>query len=110
MARYDFQVQGSAAEPYNVIIERKGQNLRAFCDCPAGVNGQYCKHRFLLLAGSNKGVVGGDTQAIPTLPELLSGTDVAAAMSDLEVIENQMAALKRRLSAAKKAVAVAMRN
>jgi uncharacterized Zn finger protein len=40
-----FLVQGSAEEPYKVTFRKKGNNLSAYCTCPAGENGQYCKHR-----------------------------------------------------------------
>ena len=106
--KYRFEVQGSAAEPYVVIIARDGNNLTAICDCPAGSNGQYCKHRFSLLEGSSKGVVGGDIEAIPSLPELLSGTDVEDAIFALKEVEAESAAIKKKLSSAKKAVAKAM--
>jgi uncharacterized Zn finger protein len=52
-----FIVQGSADEPYKVTFRRKGNNLSAYCTCPAGENGQYCKHRFRILAGCDDGIV-----------------------------------------------------
>ena len=110
MAVYRFEVQGSASEPYIVTIERRENNLRAYCTCPAGENGQYCKHRFSLLEGNSKGVVGGDIDAISTLPRLLQGTDVADALADLRDAEKKVAAAKKEESTAKRAVAAAMRS
>ena len=52
MERIDFLVQGSAFHPYEVkFLKRSEKNLSAYCTCPAGDNGQYCKHRFSILEG-----------------------------------------------------------
>ena len=108
--KYRFEVQGSVAEPYVVIIERSGSNLRATCDCAAGVNGLICKHRLSLFKGSDTGVVGGDRDKIGDLPALLSGTDVERAMQLLAVAEIAEAKAKKELSLAKQAVAKAMQS
>ncbi len=108
--KFQFEVKGSAPEPYNVRIERNGDNLTAYCDCPAGSNGMYCKHRFGLFRGLDKDVVGGDVDRIGDIPDLLVGTDVEEAMIALEQVEAEAAEIKKRLSAAKKAVAKAMHN
>ena len=108
--KYRFQVKGSAAEPYEIEIERVDDNLRASCTCPAGENGQYCKHRFSLFNGSASGVVGGDLESISALPNLVSGTDVEYAMIELTGAERELAIMKKQVSAAKKAVAKAMRT
>ncbi|MBY8974788.1 hypothetical protein KHP62_03145 [Rhodobacteraceae bacterium NNCM2] len=108
--KYRFEVKGSAPEPYVVIIERSGDNLAASCDCPAGSKGQYCKHRFSLLAGSEEGVIGGDRHAIASLPSLLEGTDVARAIAALAAAEKDLVAAKKRVSEAKKGIAAAMRS
>ena len=108
--KYRFEVQGSAVEPYVVIIERNGSNLRATCDCAAGVKGQYCKHRFSLFKGSDAGVVGGDRDKIRELPALVSGTDVERAMHLLAVAEVAELEAKKEVSLAKQAVARAMQS
>lgn len=110
MNSYTFLVQGSSSAPYEVTIEKDGDILRAFCDCPAGNKGQYCKHRFSLLEGSDKAVVGGDTSIISELPKMLIGTDVGLAIDALAGEEAELAKIKKRVTAAKKAVAVAMRT
>lgn len=57
MESITFLVQGSAIEPYKVTFRKNAENLTALCDCPAGIYGQYFKHRFNILAGSTKGIV-----------------------------------------------------
>lgn len=106
-----FKVQGSAAEPYDVVFIQRGLgNLSAYCSCPAGVNGQYCKHRFGILEGSVKGVVSGNESEVEVVASWLPGTDVEAAMKQVAVIEKEAAEIKKKLSAAKKEVARAMRD
>lgn len=105
-----FLVQGSAAEPYAVAIERIGDNLTATCDCPAGLVGQYCKHRFRLFLGSAEGVVGGDADRVAEVPGMLRGTDVEAALASVERADRDAEMAKRRLSDAKRALARAMSN
>ncbi|MBV1863985.1 MAG: hypothetical protein KUG74_06055 [Rhodobacteraceae bacterium] len=107
---YRFVVQGSAVEPYVVIISREGNNLTASCDCPAGNKKQYCKHRFELFKGSSKGLVGGDLDKVSEIPELLNGTDVEAEIMALNILEGELAEVKKKVSAAKKAVAKAMHS
>lgn len=108
--KFRFEVQGSASEPYVVIIEREGNNLTATCDCPAGSKRQHCKHRFRLLAGSAEGVIGGDISSIPSLPQLLDGTDVETALRRLQLAEKAEAEAKAEVQKAKAAVASAMHN
>ena len=62
MEEITFLVQGSAIDPYRVTFTKNKNNLNAFCTCPAGENGQYCKHRLAIL--------GGDVSAITSKNEL----------------------------------------
>lgn len=110
MQRFRFEVQGSEQEPYQVEISRDGTNLTATCTCRAGQMGQYCKHRFSLLSGSADRVVGGDIEAISSLPELMKGTDVEAAIENVGRAEAAKVIAEKSLSAAKRALARAMSN
>jgi uncharacterized Zn finger protein len=103
-----FYVQGSAPEPYFVQINKDGNNLGASCDCPAGQNGQYCKHRVNLLKGLRDGVVGGDLDQISALPSIIKGTDVELAMQELVAALDEEERAKKRTSSKKKAFAKAM--
>lgn len=60
MGRLEFRVQGSAAEPYRLIAEGEGADLRIFCNCPAGRRGgKFCKHAAQLLVGEVTSVTAG---------------------------------------------------
>jgi len=106
-----FHVQGSAAEPYVVTFrDRGGGNLSAYCTCPAGQNGQYCKHRFAILAGETKGIVSGNEEDVAKVLSWLAESDVEAALQDLEREQAAFDEAKKRVSRAKKALAKAMRD
>ncbi|MDP3111864.1 MAG: SWIM zinc finger family protein [Thermodesulfovibrionales bacterium] len=97
-----FLVQGSADEPYKVTFQKKGNNLSAYCTCPAGENGQCCKHRFRIFAGSDEGIVSGNKDEVIIVKSWLSGTDVEAALGEVVEKEKVSEKAKKDLSAAKK--------
>ena len=105
-----FRVQGSASLPYEVTFRKEGANLSAFCTCPAGENGQYCKHRFRILEGRTEGIVGGSAEEVRTVVSWLPGTDVATAMAAVVAAERDCERAKNVLSHAKKSLAAAMRS
>jgi hypothetical protein len=105
-----FLVQGSAEVPYRVTFQKNANNLSAYCTCPAGENGQYCKHRFNILGGITEGVVSGNIQDVKVVESWLPGTDVETALNEVMDAEEQFERAKRELSAAKKRLAVAFRD
>ena len=106
-----FQVQGSAAEPYVVTFRDRGNgNLSAYCTCLAGQHGQYCKHRFAILAGETKGIVSGNADDVAVVVAWLAGSDVEAALEDLAKAQAEYDVAKKVVSRAKKLLAKAMRD
>ncbi len=111
MQEIRFEVQGSAPDPYGVIfIKRSEKNLSAYCSCPAGENGQYCKHRFNILAGIRIGIVSGNESDVQVVQSWLPGTDIEFAMIRVRELEKEAEKIKKALSLAKKDVAKAMRE
>lgn len=110
MKQVEFLVLGSAAEPYRVTFMLDGNNLSAFCTCPAGENGQYCKHRFGILRGEEKGIVSNNVAKVKEVAAWLPGSDVEAAMMEVAEAEHEHELAKKKLTAAKKKVAKAMRT
>lgn len=105
-----FIVQGSAKEPYKVTFKKNGSNLSAYCTCPAGENGQYCKHRFNLLGGITDGVVSGNELDVDIVVSWLFGTDVELALNEIMDAEEKYEIAKLNLSLAKKKLARAFRD
>ena len=106
-----FKVQGSAQEPYKVTFVKRSQtNLSAYCTCPAGDNGQYCKHRFRILDGLTTDIVSENLEQVKTIQSWLVGTDVEEALLTMRSIESEAIKIKKALASAKKEVAKAMRD
>jgi uncharacterized Zn finger protein len=100
-----FLVQGSAEEPYEVIIRKEQDNLTALCSCPAGLNRMYCKHRFRILSGSKEGIVSDNGENVDVVKNWIFGSDVENALKELFEAENEMEAIKKKVSALKKKLA-----
>jgi len=90
-----FLVQGSAIEPYEVSFLKHGNNLNAYCSCPAGMIGQHCKHIFGILEVSSKGVVSDNIDQVKAVAGWRHGTDVEEALFTLKGWELKMAKLKK---------------
>ena len=104
-----FEVQGSAADPYRVTFEKRSNNkLSAYCTCPAGKNGQYCKHRFNILDGSTKEVVSTNTAEVLVVQSWLAGTDVEKCLSKMRALEMEAERVNKALSDAKKELSRSM--
>ena len=68
MDTLEFLVQGSSPLPYRVAFRRRnGGNLSAYCTCPAGENGMYCKHRVHIMRGSVEGIVSDNHGDVTTV-------------------------------------------
>lgn len=110
MEKKIFFVQGSAKEPYKVTFQKNGNKLSAYCNCPAGDNGQYCKHRFNILGGIIDGIVSGNEPDVEIVILWLTGTDVEAALNDVKDAEELFESARLKLSTAKKQLAKAFQN
>ncbi len=91
----DFFVQGSSPDPYHVTFTRNGTNLTALCNCRAGANGTHCKHRINILYGAIDNIVGDNEDDVVLVAEMLKGTDVELALSELEQAENRLKDAKK---------------
>lgn len=110
MQRLEFVVVGSQGDHYRVVFERVDNNLNGFCNCPAGINGQYCKHRFSLLNGEYHSIQEGKISDLQALKAMLAGTDLEVAYTNLIDAEKTFAEAKNKLDVARKSVALAMRR
>lgn len=105
-----FLVKGSSPEPYKVAFTQEKNNINAFCTCPAGEHGQYCKHRFAIMAGDNKAVISSNKEQVMIVKSWLPGSDLEEALMELAEAEHEHDKAKKRLTAAKKSIARAMKS
>jgi uncharacterized Zn finger protein len=101
----EFLVQGSETDPYTVVFEKEGTQLKGSCTCRAGIFGQLCKHRLALLDGVADAVVSNNLDQVGEVASWLPGSNLAAALSDLTALERQKASIEAQIKRAKKVVA-----
>ncbi|MFV0301806.1 MAG: SWIM zinc finger family protein [Paracoccus sp. (in: a-proteobacteria)] len=105
MSIYEFEVQGSAPEPYQVRIERRDNQMFAYCTCPAGKNGTACKHRFAIFDGDASTVISDNKSEVSQIPTLIPGSNLESALGEVEEAQRAFDAAKKKLSACKKKLA-----
>jgi len=104
-----FFVQGSSENPYMVIfVKRSDDNLSAYCSCPAGENGTYCKHRFNILDGNTENIVSDNLHDVETIQKWYSNSDIKIARDKVIELNREVQKMKRVLAKAKKEVSKAM--
>ena len=104
----EFQVKGSADEPYVVTFVRQDANFTALCTCQAGQSRLSCKHRLSILSNSALGVVSSNFSDVAVVASWLAGSSVEAAMAALSHAEAEQEGAKRVVSAARRGLAAAM--
>ena len=103
-----FRVRSSSGDGlYDVVAIVTGGGLRISCTCPAGENGQHCKHRIALIEGDGK-ALAPNSDTLPALKALLAGSPILPALAELRRAEREAESLKRQVAAAKTALARAM--
>lgn len=106
-----FLVQGSASEPYQTVFDKKDDKITATCSCPAGVEGpvgQVCKHRVRILHGDTDGIVSTNIAEVKIVQGWIAGTDIEIAVHKLAEGEAELERAKKKVAAAKKALARVM--
>lgn len=105
-----FLVKGSSAAPYEVTFIKDGNSLTALCTCPAGTYGNFCKHRIAILHGDTRSITSDNAAKAATVMVWLKGTDVEAALAELQAAEKISDPGKKALNAAKRKLARAMNS
>lgn len=93
---------------YEIVAARADGLLRMKCDCPAGENGQHCKHRIALLSGGADQIADADAANVAVLRTWLAGTPLENVLADFLACEREMEDLKVRQKAIKRRLASAM--
>lgn len=108
MEKIVFSVQGSSSTPYELLFERDGHQVAAFCTCPAGENGTFCKHRLSILSGADPGIVSGNADQIQSVTAWLPGSRLANSMAELAEAERGLERAKSTVAKAKKKLSESM--
>ncbi|MCP9269887.1 SWIM zinc finger family protein [Xenorhabdus sp. XENO-1] len=111
MEKIHFLVKGSAEEPYKITFTKDGKDLSAFCTCPAGENGMYCKHRVNILKGESKNIVSDNAHQVAVVKEKwYPNSAIEAALKNVEKAESLLVDLKAAIALAKKEASIIMRK
>jgi hypothetical protein len=104
----EFLVQGSEPSPYRVVFKKNGTDIKAACSCRAGMNGLLCKHRLSILDGDKGAVVSTNSDQVTEVASWLEGSNVAAAISEVVLLEAEKKLIEEKIKRAKKLVAKAL--
>lgn len=110
MSKIEFLVQGSATEPYKVVLQKTDQGVNADCDCTASFNGSSCKHRLQILAGNAEGIVTANKNEVAEVASWFKGSELEKRVSEIEAKEKQMEALNKEIQNLKKQLSKSMRS
>ena len=110
MKKISYQVQGSASEPYSITISLDGTNLTCLCDCQAGNNGKHCKHWMSVFEGKKQDYTGLDAAQIDEIQSWMAGSDLEQAWIELNRVLEEEETIKKKKTAAYKALQKEMRN
>lgn len=95
----EFEVQGSESSPYLVRFIRASDGmLSASCDCAAGQNGMFCKHRNRILLGNDMAIVSPNIDQVATVKEWCDHSEIGPLLAELKTLEAEAATLKKRIS------------
>jgi uncharacterized Zn finger protein len=106
-----FLVQGSEEEPYEVLFDKEGGRVTATCSCPAGVKGprgQCCRHRIGILRGNTEGIVSANIEDVRIVQDWIAGSDIEIEVRKLAEGESELEQAKKKVAAAKRALAEVM--
>ena len=106
----EFIVQGSATDPYYVQFKKNGTNLAALCTCPAGIFGQYCKHRIRIMLGDSTGIISDNLTDVSEIQKWVCGSDIEKALVQLREAEQQLEEAKKKVVLSKKRLARLLHN
>jgi len=102
MNKWEFEIQGSKPEPYKVICKDLTDNLVVECDCTAGGFGKLCKHKTQVLLS--------EIDKKTSLGELFLLSGYGDLLSDISLIEAEIAEQKKILTKAKVALTKKMKG
>ena len=79
MKKISYKVQGSAKNPYSIVIKKNNNKIQCLCDCDAGRNKMHCKHWMSVFEGKKQEYIGISKEQLDEIKSWLSGSDVEQA-------------------------------
>lgn len=98
------QAKSSSGEySYAVDFIKENELLTASCNCPAGILGKSCKHKFQLLSGDTSILESESEEGkFQKLKGWVEASSFSQVRSKLEQIESEIASLKKEVKKEKR--------
>ena len=93
----------SSGNEYRIVVLQEQNGVSLSCNCPAGATGGYCKHRFALIDGNTQDVIEA-TGDVETIPSMVNGTELEAAINRMHDQERAIKDAQAELKQIKKTV------
>ena len=104
MKKISYKVQGSAKNPYSIIIKKNNNKIQCLCDCNAGRSKMHCKHWMGVFEGKKQEYIGISKEQLDELKSWLLGSDVEQAWNDYQIIKEKEDNLKKQIALEKKKI------
>ena len=104
MKKISYKVQGSAKNPYTIVIKKNNNKIQCLCDCDAGRNKMHCKHWMGVFEGKKQEYIGISKEQLDEIKSWLSGSDVEQAWNDYQKIKEKEDDLKKQIALEKKKI------
>ena len=90
---------------YNVDFNNENDKITVFCDCPAGIHGKFCKHKWQLMNGNLK-MLADESEAnmLEQIGEWIAKSSFNNLYSKVNELEIEFAKIKKQISQEKKNV------
>lgn len=105
MSSYIFQYVSPAPTPYEVVVVHENDVVTLTCTCDAGLQGDLCKHRLNLLAGSREGILSDNAAEAKRIPTLVEQSNLAGLLREWQDAQKQAALAEQRANEIKKRIA-----
>ncbi|MBE6442289.1 MAG: hypothetical protein E7022_08200 [Desulfovibrio desulfuricans] len=97
-----FTVSGDSGHDYELSIGHSEDGMYFRCSCPAGQNGQLCKHRLRILQGDDSAMYYTDENTMLLLNNFRSLPEIKSILAKKYEIEQEQERLKKELNKLKK--------
>ncbi len=106
MSDLSFRIKSSDGTGfYTVTASRSSGFVKISCDCPAGMFGTHCRHRFDLVSGETKYCINPNQNDLAELAAMLDLTPLRGVADEIVALGREADHIKRRLAALKKTAA-----
>lgn len=87
---------------YAVEFSLESGKLHVYCGCPAGVLGNWCKHKMWLISGDLSGVIDSRTADMFEVQDWIRNSEFPRLLDEMKLAVDEMQAAKTKMDNVKK--------